>query len=462
MQVEKVAIIGLDCADPHLVLERWLPDLPNLRHLMETGLAGRLTSCIPPVTVPAWSCMAASKDPGELGVYGFRNRRNWSYEDPELATNLNVRRPRLWDFVARAGAPSITVGVPQTFPILHPPRGCQVTCFLTPSTRSPYTHPPELASEIASLVGTYLLDVEDFRTPDKQALLEQIYRMAQQRFTVCRHLLTTRPWKLFWMVEMGVDRIQHGFWRYMDPQHRDYHAGNAFEQAIHDYYVFIDRQIGELLGALDLEHTAVWVVSDHGAKRLDGGFCLNDWLIRAGLLTMKTPLSGVRRFELADVDWSQTKVWGDGGYYGQCFINRADREPQGTVPAEAYTEFRDGLIARLEALPDAEGRLLGNRAYKPEELFAATAGVPPDLIVLFGDLYWRSVGSIGHSELCIHESETGSDDANHALDGLYILSHPLLKPRLQDATLYDVTPTTLQLLGIPVPRGLRGHALIAR
>ena len=158
-QVENVAIIGLDCADPTLVFERWLGDLPNLRRLAEAGLWGRLESCVPPVTVPAWSCMASGRDPGALGVYGFRSRRDWSYEDLGLATNLEIRQLRLWDYAARAGLPSITVGVPQTFPIIRPPRGCQVTCFLTPSTRSPYTHPPELAEEIAGLVGDYLLDV---------------------------------------------------------------------------------------------------------------------------------------------------------------------------------------------------------------------------------------------------------------------------------------------------------------
>ena len=220
--------------------------------------------------------MASSKDPGTLGTYGFRNRRDWSYENLGIATNLEVRQPRLWDYVGRAGKESIIVGVPQTFPIVRPPHGCMVTCFLTPSTDSPYTHPPELAAEITELAGPYMLDVEKFRTDDKAGLLDQLYKMTAQRFQVCRHLLTTRPWTLFWMVEMGIDRIHHGFWQFMDPRHHRYQPGGPLENAIHDYYVFVDRQIGELLTALDLDHTALWVVSDHGAKRMDGGFCLND------------------------------------------------------------------------------------------------------------------------------------------------------------------------------------------
>ena len=459
-QVEKVAIIGQDCGDPTLVFERWLGDLPNLRRLAEAGLWGRLESCVPPVTVPAWSCMASGRDPGTLGVYGFRSRRDWTYEDLGLATNLEIRQLRLWDYAARAGLPSITVGVPQTFPIIRPPRGCQVTCFLTPSTSSPYTHPPELAEEIAGLVGEYLLDVSDLQNSDKPALLGQIHKMADQRFQVCRHLLTTRPWRLFWMVEMGVDRIQHAFWQYMDPQHRLHQPGHMLAGAIHDYYVFIDRHIGELLKVLDPANTAIWIVSDHGAQRLDGGFCLNDWLIREGYLFMKTPVTARRRFELADVDWSRTRVWGDGGYTGQCFINRAGREPQGLVPAEQYGALRDELIAKLEALPDHEGRPMGNRVYKPEQLYAETTGFPPDLIVLFGNLRWRAVGKLGHAALYTFEGEPGTEDANHAQQGLYILSHPSLPHSVRDASLYDVTPTTLALLGLKPPRGLRGHSLV--
>jgi predicted AlkP superfamily phosphohydrolase/phosphomutase len=222
----------------------------------------------------------------------------------------------------------------------------------------------------------------------------------------------------------------------------------------------VDQQIGELLAVLELERTAVWVVSDHGARRLDGGFCLNDWLIREGLLTMRAPVNDQRRFELADVDWPRTKVWGEGGYHGQIFINRAGREPQGTVPAAEYEAFRDKLAEKIEALTDHQGRPMNNRVFKPDQLYAEVGGVPPDLIVLFGDLHWRSVGAIGHSDLYIFSDDPGAEEANHALGGLYILSGPALPRGRREASIYDVAPTTLELLGLRVPRGLRGRSLL--
>ncbi len=33
--------------------------------------------------------------------------------------------------------------------------------------------------------------------------------MTEQRFRVCRHLLDTRPWDFFMVVEIGLDRLHH-------------------------------------------------------------------------------------------------------------------------------------------------------------------------------------------------------------------------------------------------------------
>ncbi len=459
MCIEKVAVIGLDCCEPSLMFDEWYDDLPNLRRLMQSGVYGNLESCLPPITVPAWTCMTTGRDPGTLGVYGFRNRRDYSYDGLYTATSLDVREPRVWDLLAQAGKKTIAVGVPQTFPIVRPPNGCMLTGFLTPSIESDYTHPPGLKREIANLVGEYMVDVPEFRTEDKTWLREQIYTMTDKRFEVCKHLLRTKPWDLFFMVEIGVDRIHHGFWRFMDQDHHRYTPGNPFENVIHDYYVHLDGLIEELLAEIDLKSTAVWIVSDHGSKRLEGGVCFNDWLIREGLLVMKEPVTEPKRFRFEDVDWSQTQVWGEGGYYGRCFINVEGREPTGTVPQSRYETLREELIAKLESMPDPQGHALGTRAYKPESIYENVNGVPPDLVVIFGDLRWRSVGTIGNPNIYTRENDTGPDDANHSQQGLYILCHPSLPAGRRDASIYDVAPTILKMMGHRVPAGLRGTTL---
>ena len=49
--------------------------------------------------------------------------------------------------------------------------------------------------------------VRGFRTDNKQWLLDQIYEMTDKRFAVVKLLLTSRPWDLFWMVEMSAAKI---------------------------------------------------------------------------------------------------------------------------------------------------------------------------------------------------------------------------------------------------------------
>ncbi len=455
-------MFGLDCAEPSLMFERWYDLLPNFRRLCESGTYGNLTSSMPPITVPAWSCMTSSKDPGMLGIYGFRNRKDHSYDGLTIATSLRVREPRLWNILTERDRHSIIVGVPGTYPITRPPKGCMITSFLTPDITSDYTHPPGLSRHIAQWVGEYMVDVRGFRTDDKRWLLDQIYEMTNKRFEVVKKLLATQPWDLFFMVEMGHDRIHHGFWQFMDPQHHRYVAGNEFEHAIRDYYVHTDSLIGEVLDQLDLDDTAIWVVSDHGAKCMVGGFCFNQWLIEHGYLVMKTATEGVTRFDVKDVDWSKTTAWGEGGYYGRLFINVAGREPQGIVPQNEYESFRENLRTELMNLVDHTGQPMGTMAYKPQDIYRQVNNVAPDLVVIFGDLRWRSVGSIGHASHYTFDNDTGPDDANHAQQGLYIYSHPSVpaRGRVDDATIYDVAPTILDMLGEHIPDDMIGHSLV--
>ncbi len=112
----RVMVIGLDCAAPELVFDQWLDDLPNLKALYDQGLHGSLRSCDPPITVPAWSVMMSSKSPGRLGVYGFRNRADHSYDRYSIANSLAIKEDRLWEILTKSGKRSIVIGVPGTYP----------------------------------------------------------------------------------------------------------------------------------------------------------------------------------------------------------------------------------------------------------------------------------------------------------------------------------------------------------
>jgi predicted AlkP superfamily phosphohydrolase/phosphomutase len=458
----RVLVIGLDCADPGLVFDRWRDDLPNMRRLMSEGAYGPLESSHPPITVPAWSSMLASQDPGQLGFYGFRNRADYSYDKMQIANALAVRAPRVWDVLSQAGKRCIVVGVPQTYPV-QPVNGSLVSCFLTPRDARRWTHPDALADEISAVLGgePYEFDVAEFRTNDKARLLESIYRMTSKRWRVLRHLIATKPWDFCMAVEMGTDRMQHGFWSYMDPEHHRYQAGNPFESAIHDYYIHIDAEIGALLDLVG-DETIVMLVSDHGAQRMDGGYCVNEWLKDRGDLVLRSQPAGIADLDRCEVEWRRTRAWASGGYYARVFLNVQGREPEGVIPAEAYEEEREQLKAALEATVGPDGAPLGTIVYKPNECYRELRGIAPDLIAYFGGLRWRSVGTLGHSSHHTFENDTGPDDANHAQYGMMIFNDPrapLGGQRLAGLQLERIGPTLLSLLGVAQPPTMEGRPI---
>ncbi|NJN65734.1 MAG: sulfatase-like hydrolase/transferase [Chloroflexaceae bacterium] len=456
----KLLIIGLDCAEPSLVFERWLHDLPNLARLMRQGTYGLLESCIPAITVPAWSCMMSGRDPGELGIYGFRNRSNRSYQSMTIANSQAVRVPRLWNLLSDAGWQCAVIGVPGTYPP-QPLNGAMVSCFLAPSTSAEYTYPPGLAAQVRAWVGNYLLDVPDFRSDDKERILRDIYTLGDQRFLVAERLLEQNHPDMLMLVEMGVDRLHHAFWRHMDPTHPLHVPDSPFAQAIHDYYVHVDQHIGRLMAYGD-DQTVVLVVSDHGARPLMGGVCINDWLRAEGYLTLRELPPVPVPLEQAQVDWGRTRAWGAGGYYGRIFLNVQGREPEGVIPIPAYEQERQALAEKLRAMPGPDGHPLGNRVFTPQHIYRRVRGIAPDLVVYFGDLAWRSVGKVGMETLYPLENDTGPDDANHAQHGLFILHDPQ-RPgggqRLEGVQLYDILPTLLARYGITPPDGLRGRVI---
>ncbi len=461
-EVRRVFLIGLDCAAPELVFDRWGEDLPHLTALRRQGLWGELRSCIPAITVPAWSVMLSSRDPGALGIYGFRNRASYDYYDMFIADGRAVREKRVWDYLGEAGKVSVLVGVPQTYPV-RPVRGLLVSGFLTPGREAAFTHPEDLRQEVLRVAPDYDFDARPFRTERKDWLLEKIRAMTAARCDLVDHLLERVEWDFFMVMEIGVDRMHHGFWNFHDPAHPKYRPGTPYERAIHDYYVDLDRRIGRWLERLGPE-TAVLVVSDHGAQPVEGWVCINEWLWREGYLVLKEPPPAGRLspFEKVEVDWARTRAWGAGGYYGRVFLNVKGREPEGVVPPAQVEALRDELAERLMAIPAPDGRPLRTRVFRPEAIYPRVRGIPPDLLVYFDNLRWRSSGSFGHEGIYAFENDTGPDECNHAENGLFILLDPR-RPgegrRLEGAEIVDVAPTVLELLGLPVPEHMQGKRL---
>ena len=449
-------VIGLDCAPPRLVFDRYRDAMPNLSALMEHGTWGPLRSSEPPITVPAWTCMVSGRDAGELGLYGFRNRTAGETQ-LRLADSGDVRVKRVWDWLGERGYRVAPLFVPLTSPPT-PVRGQMVSGFMWPGEGAAWCFPRTLEAEIADRFGPYRADVEDFRADDRDRIYQDIVAMTEQHVDIAAHIWQEKRPDFMMMVEIGVDRFHHAFWRHIDPEHPRHEAGNRWEHLGRKYYQLLDNHIGRLRSLAD-EDTMLLVVSDHGARAMHGGFCINEWLARQGYLVLREPPAAPSPLDHELVDWKRTTAWAEGGYYARVFLNVAGREPNGTITPTELRSVRNKLRADLEQARDDLGNRIPVRARIPEEHYRQARGLPPDLMVYFDDLKLRAIGLIGGGRLVVTENDTGPDACNHDWDGVFVMSGGGMAARgyVEGAEIYDVTPTILGAFGLERPPGILGR-----
>jgi predicted AlkP superfamily phosphohydrolase/phosphomutase len=441
-------LIGLDCVPPALAFERYRAEMPCLHGLLARGAHARLRSTFPPITVPAWTSMVSGRDPGELGLYGFRARKPFSYE-LSMVTSSDVRVERVWDVLARAGKHSSVLFVPPSSPPFAT-TGEVVGCFLTPSAADDYTHPRRLKGELEARFGAYVPDVE-VRKAERSGLCDALVRMTEQHFAMAEHLWRTREPDFLMMVEIGPDRLHHAFYADIDPSHPSYDPESPYLDVGPRYYRALDAALARLVACAD-EETAILVASDHGARPLLFSFCINEWLVREGYLVLR---EGEHRGPLRAhmVDWSRTRAWAEGGYYARVFMNVQGREPQGVIAHEALAEERDALAAALRAVPAQTGEAMHNIVACPEQLYRRVEGSAPDLLAVFGDLSVRALSTVGQGELYAAGDDRGADACNHDWDGIFVLAGPGVAARgdLGTLSIHDVGSTVLALMGVEKP-----------
>ena len=419
--VRKLLVIGLDCVPPSLLYKEFKEELPNISMLLDYGYKAEMKTTNPPITIPAWAVMTTGKSPGELGIYGFRHRIKGKYNDFYIVNSRYIKTPAIWDVIGRKDLKSIVVGVPPSYPP-KPIKGYMVSGFITPSPESRYTFPITLKRTLEKNFGKYIFDVV-YRSEDKDRIVEELWKMTMQHFKIYSYLVSKDWWTLMMFVEIGTDRVHHAFWGYMDKQHHKYTPGNKYEKIIEEYYKLVDEKIGELLKNVPKD-TVISIVSDHGAKRMKGAFVINQWMIKEGYMKLQKSVGQGTELKDAPVDWKNTLAWGWGGYYARIFLNVKGREPYGIIEPEDYEHYRDELKEKIQRIRGPNGEEWKTKVYRPEELYPVVRGDPPDLIVYFDDLYWRSAGTLGWPTMYLKENDRGPDDAVHDWIGVFTLYDP--------------------------------------
>jgi predicted AlkP superfamily phosphohydrolase/phosphomutase len=132
------------------------------------------------------------------------------------------------------------------------------------------------------------------------------------------------------------------------------------------------------------------------------------------------------------------------------------------VHPDEYHRLRDEIVQKLKALkdPDTGETIVGNLFLKEEVYHGPLAGDGPDIIYLPMERTYLPVSLFGFgSSRCI--TENFLLPGNHHLHGVLIASGQFIEPGrlIQGASIMDLAPTILYLMGGKIPRDMDGKVL---
>lgn len=491
MSTPRLTVIGLDAATFDVVDALVSAgQLPNLASLLGTGSRGVLRSTTHPLTPHAWTTMVTGVNVGRHGIWDFTERDESGYR-LRVANGSFRRAPALWDRLTRAGRTCGLVNIPFTWPA-PPVHGFAIAGFDAAAREAGWTEPAELVGELRGRYGSLELDNRFPIGTDGTVDLAQVRAAAEQKVDAVRWLVGRHEPELLFVVFMAADHVQHLGWADWE---RDGRGSDVAET-----YRILDDAVGQLV-----ELAAggdVLVVSDHGAGALDGVVNLNAWLSGLGLLefasgsadvgrrtadrlfslrrivpqrlryALKQRLPGLREKAYATTDWSaidwaRTKAFSY-GTFGNVVVNVRGREAEGIVePGAEYERVRDEVAEAALALRGPDGAPIVASVHKREDLFEGPElERVPDLLIEFADYRWLGKGNLKSSSTELWdriEIEPGSSHSyvgSHRHEGVLIFAGPSAAEGMTlDASILDIAPTILYLLGEPIPASLEGRVL---
>jgi predicted AlkP superfamily phosphohydrolase/phosphomutase len=345
-------------------------------------------------------------------------------------------------------------------------KGAEFALYATPveidpeNPALPISQPPYYAVYLAKLLGSFatLGLAEDTwalndGAIDEDAFLKQAELIQQEReamfFSALGHL---RRGVLACVFDTS-DRVQHMFYRYLDPALADDRHAGAIERMYRD----MDRLVGETLPYIDKE-TALFVLSDHGFCAFRRGVNLSSWLRLNGYLALEGGRQeGGEYFD--GIDWGRTRAYSFG--LGGIYLNLRGREAQGIVDPGDAAALKAELIAKLNGLGDAEtGEAAIRQVYDASAIYRGPyLGAAPDMIIGYARGYRTSWdAALGKVTVRVFEDNVKAWSGDHCVDPSLVpgVLFSNLKLDAEDPGIEDMAPTALGLFGIEPPPWIEG------
>lgn len=449
----KIRLIGLDGATWDVLLP-WIEagKLPNFDRVLRAGSWGRLRTLAGSLSPVMWTSIATGYERDRHGIHGFQTRDGYGMR---LVRSSDRKVPALWSIASQLGLESYIVNWQVTDPP-EPINGIMVSRLRDYGTSGVY--PPELTGAIAraSEAATLLpAETGDSNQVWRQRLLEDLERL----ISIERYLSSRGRPDFAAYYTHSTDEVQHRFWKYMEPEaftdpvlRPTPEAVAANGDAIFEVYKRVDDWIGE---SWNPREEILVLVSDHGAQADPQPrvyLSVNPLLAALGFAELAESgeiiAKASQAFNCTENPWS---------FRLTICLNLVGGAPNGIVPPEKAAGLSHDIAQRLAALHLSDGTQL----IKGVEPSADGASLEVESIRLSGaqiegQLEIQDRRTRLREYLIIHDDISGQ----HSSFGiLAIAGGPVLVGRVYNASLLDVAPTLLYLLGLPVAEDMEGSPL---
>ncbi len=454
----KLLIIELDGAtwdvmDPLIAAGK----LPNISRLINKGASGNLMSDPPLISPRLWVSIFSGKRSEEHGIEFFGS------------SSKMVRTKRIWDICNDRG---LTVGVFGSF-VTWPPY--PVNGFIIPSLFSvgPDTYPPEygflqeltLGERSKNHAGrrssSRIWNFADYARKFKKHGVSTRTILEGLKFSALNFVKRPPQDERYWKKGMLYQRIctefftylykkynphfatfhihlcdafSHRYWKYYEPEkfsNVDADAVARYRNVIPNSYIESDRTVGDFVSTAGPGATVI-ILSDHGSQAME---------------TLRESFKLKPDIFLGFLGIDKTVIPANIGFMTFLYFQDKELMKKTSAMIEAMS-FKDSGDKVFDVI--YEESMFGVRL---AEKFWGVA-IDPAREIDAGEL-----GCIEFSKLFSpHKMDVSGD---HKLEGVFIASGPGIKEgvKIQDSSIYDITPTSLAVMGLPVARDMHGRVI---
>jgi len=330
-----------------------------------------------------------------------------------------------------------------------------ISGFPFPSGDVNITYPPELHEKLVDYPLDFLGLNMFTRTPEQ--MYADFLKGQAARKGVALDWIESGKYDFLWMVFTGPDKVQHFFWKYMDPNHPRHDPVKARTMAgnILELWKKQDAILGEILAALP-EDATVMMLSDHGFDAIYRQVNLANWLRRTDF-----------------PEWQKQHAIPPLQITNGLLHYVLEGELAGASDREAFLDKFVDLCGTLRD-PETGSNPIEN-IFRREEIYSGRMEEKgPDLVFQETPKYFVTRGVPDSLDLPVFQDVwTTSFSAHHRPEGILALRSPSvrlntsgsLRDRLESggdfksAHIMDVSPTLLAILGEIIPGEMDGRVL---